>query len=151
MKKILITFGALFLALIVGGIAFISYLAFQGFKLNKSSKKYVDENVPKIVSNWSAQELLDRASPELLQVVTPVQIAQLFPKLGILGPLTEYQGAQGQAGVFYNPKDGKVISASYVANASFAKGSAEINIRLIQHQGSWQILSFRVNSPVFLK
>jgi predicted PurR-regulated permease PerM len=150
-KKILIALGALFLVLIVVGGSLISYFIYQGTKLDTSSKAYVDENVPKIVSGWSTQNLIDRASPELLRAVTPIQAAKLFQKLSALGPLRKYQGSIGQAGFSYTSKDGKVISANYVAKADFAKGEAEINIKLIQHNGSWQVLSFYVNSPLFLK
>lgn len=151
MKKILIAFGILFLVLIIVGGGLISYFVYQGSKLDASSKAYVDENVPKIVSGWSAQNLIDRASPELLRAVTPIDAAKLFQKLSSLGSLRKYQGSKGQATFSYTSQDGKVISASYVAKADFAKGEAEINLKLIQHNGSWQVLSFYVNSPIFLK
>lgn len=151
MKKILIALGVLFLGLIVVGGSLLAYFIYQGSKLDASSKAYVDENVPKIVSGWATQNLVDRASPELLRVVTPIEAAKLFQKLSILGSLRNYQGSRGQATFYYTSKDGKVISANYVAKADFVKGQAEINIKLIQHNGNWQILSFYVNSPLFLK
>jgi len=46
---------------------------------------------------------------------------------------------------------GKMITASYIANAKFEKGSAQITIRLIQKGNQWQILYFYVNSPIFLQ
>ena len=69
MRKALAVVGgiALIAMLLIGG--FIGYSAYEGHGLDASSKEYVDKNIPLIISSWSKDELLKRASPQLLQVL----------------------------------------------------------------------------------
>ena len=153
MKKIFMVFGIIFLVLIVAIVGFAGFAAYAGAGLDKSSKAYVDQTIPIIVSNWSKDEVLKRASPQLKQIISehPQEFQQLFDKLSRLGALQHYDGAKGQATVFFDSKQGKIISAKYVADASFAHGQAHIAINLIQLAGHWQLLLFHVNSPLFLQ
>ena len=145
MKRILIILGGIFLILllILGFIA--GYLIYTGDKLDASSKAYVDESVLAIVSTWSKDELITRASPKLLEKTSGGQIEQLFNALSDkLGAFKSYDDSKGQSNMSYNSKEGQVITASYIANASFQNGKADIQIQLIRHQDSWQILGFHV-------
>ena len=151
MKKVLIILGILFVIGIAAVAGFIGIIAYNGTKLDASSKEYVDQAIPPIISTWSEVELLDRASPELKAIATKDQIVPLFKKLSELGKLKKYQGSKGDSFMSYSTQDGKRITAKYVANALFENGEASINIQLIQHDGKWQILNFHVNSPVFLR
>jgi len=136
---------ALIAILLIGG--FIGYSAYQGRALDASSKEYVDKNIALIVSSWSKDELLKRASPQLLKVVAekPDQIDHLFRGFAKLGAMRSYDGSKGDSNVSYTNKDGKVITASYIADATFENGNAHITVRLIQTSGSWQFLLFNVN------
>ena len=150
MKKLLIILGILFLLTIavVGGL--IGFVAYNGTKLDASSKEYVDQAIPQIVTTWSSTELLNRASPELEASATKEQLNQLFKKLSELGTLKKYQGAEGESFMSYTTEHGKQITAKYKAKAIFEHGEAEIQIQLIEHDGKWKIINFQVNSPVFL-
>src|SRR5476649_2090265 len=101
MKKLLSIVGGICLVLILGVAAFIGYAAYQGRGLDASSKAYVDENVPTIISTWSKQELLTRASPQLLKVVNekPEQLDQLFRMFSKLGAMRSYDGSKGDSNV----------------------------------------------------
>jgi hypothetical protein len=151
MKKFLAIIGgvALIAVLLVGG--FIGYAAYQGRALDASSKAYVDKNVPLIISSWSKDELLKRASPQLLKIVDekPDQIDHLFQEFAKLGAMRSYDGSKGDSNVSYTNKDGKVTTASYIADATFENGNARVTVRLIQTSGSWQFLLLNVNSPLF--
>ena len=151
MKRTLIILGILFALVIVIVAGLIGFAAYNGTKLDASSKKYVNQAIPSIIASWSEAELLEQASPELKAIAPIDQIHQLFKKLSGLGKLKEYQGAKGSSFMAYTTKNGKRITAKYTANAIFENGTAEINIQLIDHGGQWQILSFHVNSPIFLK
>ena len=151
MNKMLKVLGAVFLAILVGVVAFIGYAAYSGSKLDVSSKTYVDQVVPIIVSTWSPEEVLKRASPQFRQAVNDEQLKELLLKLSKLGHLDKYEGSKGDSNVSFTTQAGKVVSATYVANAKFENGDAQINIRIIQLGGQWQLLSFYVNSPIFLK
>jgi hypothetical protein len=124
-KKFLIILGGIALAavLLIGG--FIGYSAYQGGRLDASSKDYVDKNIPLIVASWSKNELLKRASPQLLDAINekPDQADRLFQGFAKLGAMRSYDGSKGESTVSYTNKNGKVISASYIANAKFENGA----------------------------
>jgi hypothetical protein len=115
--------------------------------LDASSKGYVDKNIPLIISSWSKDELLKRASPQLLNVINekPYQIDRLFQGFAKLGAMRSYDGSKGDSNVSYTNKDGKVITAAYIADATFQNGNAHITVRLIQSSGSWQFLCKRLD------
>jgi hypothetical protein len=145
MKKFLAIFGVIFFVIVLVVVAVIGYAAFIGNKFDASSKAYVDESIPAIVSSWSKDELIKRASPQLRRKTSDVQIGQLFNALsGKLGSFQSYEGAKGQSSMSLTSKDGQVTTASYVANATFRNGKAEIQIKLIRYDDSWQILGFHV-------
>lgn len=151
MKNCLMVAGGIFLVLVLIGACAIGYVAYVGNKLDASSKTYVDECIPAIVSNWSKDELLKRASPQFHQAVAEDQVDLLFKKLSSLGQMKNYEGAKGDSNINYTTTNGKVITAYYVGKATFENGKAEIRIKLIQTDGMWQILNFYVDSPIFLK
>jgi hypothetical protein len=150
MKKFLMVLGAVFLVLIVlvGGL--VGYAIFTGTQLDASSKAYVDESVPAIATDWSKDELVKRASPQLREQASDVQIEQLFGTLANkLGAFKSYDGAKGDSNINFTTTAGKIITASYIAKATYQYGKAEIQIKLIQHAGAWQILGFHVDlSPL---
>lgn len=153
MKKVLVVLGSIFLVLVVAFAAFVGYAAYTGSGLDKSSKAYVDANLPPILSTWSKDELLKRSSSQLLKIINdkPEQLQQLFEKLSKLGALQHYDGSKGEANVFFDASKGKITTAAYVADATFEHGEAHIVVRLVQTSGQWQILLFNVNSPLFLQ
>jgi len=151
MKKALAIFGGIVLVLLLAFAGVFLYVAHIGPELDASSKAYVDSVVPVILRGWSVDELEKRASPQFLKVAKRDQMTMLFSKLSQLGALKQYDGSKGDANISYTTKEGKVISAKYLAHARFENGDAEIRIALIQINGEWRILGFYVNSPIFLK
>ncbi|MCE0496957.1 MAG: DUF4339 domain-containing protein [Methylacidiphilales bacterium] len=143
--------GAILLGLLVVVGAFIGYTAYVGNGLDKSSKDYVDEAIPAIVTNWSQEELTKRESKAFQQAVTDEQLTKLFTLFHRLGALKSYDGCKGEANMNYTPSVGKVITAVYLGRATFDNGEAEIKIGLIQEDGVWKIQAFNVNSPVFMQ
>ena len=51
----------------------------------------------------------------------------------------------------YTSEEGKVVSAAYKAKAEFEHGTADIDFKVIQHDGEWQVLTFYVNVPLDAK
>lgn len=154
MKRFLSIIGGLFLALVLLAAGFFGYAAYQGRGLDASSKAYVEENLPAIVSTWSKDELLKRSSPQLLKILNekPEQLDQLFQKLSTLGPMQSLDDAvKGDSNVSYNIQGGKVTTAAYAVSAKFKNGEGHIKVRLIQSPaGQWRFLVFYVDSPLFL-
>ena len=145
MKTVLMILGAVFLILIIAVAGFVGYSAYIGTKLDASSKAYVDASIPAIISTWSRDELIKRASPQLRKSTSDEQIGELFLKLAELGPFQSYDGSKGESHVSYSNQYGKVIAASYTANATFQNGKVDIQIKLIQINGEWWLLGFHVS------
>ena len=152
MRRFLAVVGGLVLSvvLVIGG--FVAYTVYQGKALDASSKAYVMANVPPIVSSWSKQELLKRASPELLKELRehPGQIDGMFQKLSALGPMLSFGSVQGESNISYDLPDGKASIAAYVVKAVFANGTVKIKVRLILREGKWKFLNFYVTAPASL-
>jgi hypothetical protein len=151
MKRLLIALGTIFLMIIIFGAIGIGIIAYKGTALDKESKDYVDSSVPAIVSAWDKQELLSRASPEFMQVVTSADLDKLYGMYRRLGKLKEYQGSEGQSNMSVTSQHGKVISAAYTTKATFDSGPATIKISIIKHGDKWQIIKLYVESEVFLQ
>ncbi len=151
MKKFLTILGGIFVVLIVVVVVGFFVLNYFGTGLDEESKLYVDSNLPQIINDWSVEELISRASPELMKVAPKEKIENLFNAFSErLGPLKEYKGSNGQANISVTTQKGKVITGAYVAEAIFEKAPATIQFRIIKHDNQWQILEFRVNSEALL-
>jgi hypothetical protein len=144
-KTILAGFGVLFLILIVVAAAGFGYFAYTGTQLDASSKAYVDESVPAIISTWSKDELTKRASPQLRHESSDDQIATFFSSLSDkLGAFKSYDGAKGQSYHFMST-NGTTVTADYLAEATFQNARVEVKIDLTRTDQAWKILGFHVD------
>ena len=154
MKRILSIIGGLFLVLVLVVAGLAGYAAYQGQGLDASSKAFVEENVPAIISTWSKDELLKRSSPQLQKMINekPELSDQLFQKLSKLGPMQSFGEVKGDSNIAYTTQSGTVTTAAYVVTAKFKNGEGRITARLIQSpDGQWQFSLFHVDSPLFLQ
>ncbi|MDA8163772.1 MAG: hypothetical protein M0017_01880 [Desulfobacteraceae bacterium] len=146
MKRFFTVLGGITAALVVLAAAAIFLAKYFRVDLDQESKSYVDANLPPIVGTWNPEELIKRSSPEFLQVTPPDKIEKLFGILSQrLGPLKEYRGSRGRSKELMIGAE-EVITGDYKAEASFANGPAQIDCRVIKHDGQWQILEFWVDS-----
>lgn len=146
--------------LIIGAVVLFFFFAFlvtsiavllnKGRALDAESKQYVDAAVPAIVADWDIAQLQKRLSPEFKSVTKDGDLEKLFAIFQKLGKLKSYEGCRGQSNISVTTQRGKVISAGYVASATFENGPARIQINLIKHDNQWQVLGFRVDSKLFL-
>jgi hypothetical protein len=143
--------GAILLGLLVIAGGFIGYFVYVGNGLDKSSKAYVDEAIPAIVTNWSPDELVKRESKAFQKATNDEQLVKLFSAFRRLGALKEYKGCKGDANMNYTTESGSVVTATYLGHATFDNGDAEIKVVLVQQDGQWKIQGFRIDSPAFLK
>lgn len=133
----------------VGSLIFV--FSRVGRKLDKQSQMYVDEVLPKIVSDWQANQLIKRASPELLKATPDNKIRSLFSAFSKrLGNLKNYKGSRGEANIFFRFPEGRTVTATYVCDANFERGPASIQIRIILRNKTWQILELHVRSEALL-
>lgn len=150
MRKILYGLGLVSLLLVATLIGGIGVVAYNGNKLDAESKSFVDSAVPAISANWNSHALLERASPEFIQGVSPDQLKAGFDQFSMLGHLANYEGSQGEANMAFFFGSGGSISASYVAKARFENGEAVFRITLVKRNGHWLIraLNIRPTEPI---
>jgi hypothetical protein len=150
MKKILTVLGAIFICLIVVGVIFFSGLYYFASRLDKEARAYLDEVVPIIVTYWDPKELINRASPEFLQVYPAERVESLFDSFSdLMGPLKEYKGAKGKITIGTTTKGKPIIIADYQVRAAFEKAPAKIEIQMIRRNNEWKIVGFRVSLEDF--
>lgn len=114
--------------------------------LDLESRKFVDVAIVAIVSHWSVDELLKRASPEMLaESEHQIDVDSLFNQWRPLGGLVSYTGSRGGAEILESPEIGRMITANYTAKAIFQNGTAEIAIELVKREGKWSIMAFKVD------
>jgi hypothetical protein len=151
MRRFFYGLGLLTAVLVVAGGIGLFVLFRNGAALDTMSKAYVEESVVAIAANWDANELWKRASPRLRTMTKPDEIRGLFEAAkDALGPLLEYRGSQGQAMMWAMNSQTKV-SAQYVANCSFQRGNAQVQIALIKQGDRWMIEGFHINSSALMK
>src|SRR5260370_33081859 len=132
-KKFFIVLGAIFLTLILLRAIGIGIAAFKGAALDKESKAYVDAAVPVIISSWSTQELLNRASPEFNQVTKTDDVERFFQTLRLLEKRQKYQGSQGHSLISRILRTGTTIAATDLARAQFEGATPTISANVFSH------------------
>jgi hypothetical protein len=124
----------------------LGWMLHEGHVVDAESKAYVDAAVPAIVAEWNEEQLLDRATPELLDTITRGEVKAEFGRFSRVGRLVEYQGAIGEATVRFNLSLRTIVSASYIAKGRFQNGDALFRILLWKRNGRWLIQRFQVDA-----
>jgi hypothetical protein len=144
MHRLLCILAAAFFIVLFSAGAFVGYVIHRGNNLNAESKAYVEQAVVDIGQNWDRQELIKRASPDLIANLSPQQIAQLFDPLAArFGKLTRYDGQTGFATITMGA--GSKIIAHYDVAATFENGPVGFRIDLVKINDRWMIESFYVH------
>ncbi len=152
MKKFFMILGGIFgVILVIAGIA-AAILIPAALRLDKDVTAYIQNAVPKIVTNWNIQELVNRASPQLNSTVAARggydRIFEMFQRLGSFKQLGT---PKGMVGTSTFTGEGTATVGNYTVPAEFEKGHATIQIQLLRVNDTWQINGFYIHSDVFLQ
>jgi len=150
MKKLFLTFGGILLLIIISISSAVGYFAFFVLpSYDESSKEFINENIPIILSSWDTSNIIENGSNELMSAISKEDLKVLFLKFSNkLGKLKTYKGCKGDSNVKINISTPNIVTAKYIADAEFENGSAEIKVKLIQIDNKWQYLSIYVQSPL---
>lgn len=97
---------------------------------------------------WQADAVEQRASPEYLQVMQGTSLATVMaPYANELGTLTEQSNATATI-TPHTTASGTIDTCTYQADGTFAHGTATVGMDLIQHNGEWQVLRWRMHDVV---
>jgi hypothetical protein len=151
MKKLFTILGILFATIIVIILIAAAIFIPRTLKLDHEATVYIQDAVPKIVTNWNSQELVDRATPELLTAAKKNdEMERLFVMFRQLGSFKHLDTPEGTVVSSAFTGEGTVTLGNYTTNGEFEKGNATIKIQLRRVNDTWKINGFRINSDVFL-
>ena len=151
MKKLFTILGIIFATIIAIIVIAAAIFIPRALKLDHEATAYIQDAVPKIVTNWNSQELVDRATPELLAAAKKNdELARLFVMFRQLGSFKQLDKPEGMVVSSAYTGEGTVTLGNYTAHGDFEKGKAIIKIQLRRVDGTWKINGFRINSDVFL-
>jgi len=147
MKKLFTILGVIFAVIIVVFIIAAAIFIPRTLKLDHEATAYIQDAVPKIVTNWNSQELVDRATPELMAATkSRDQVDRLFVMFRQLGSFKHLDKPEGTVVSSAYTGTGTVTVGSYKAHAEFEKGEARIEIQLRRVGDTWKINGFRIFS-----
>ena len=143
--------GVIFAVIIVVFIIAAAIFIPRTLKLDHEATAYIQDAVPKIVTNWNSQELVDRAAPELMATAkSRDQIDRLFVMFRQLGSFKHLDKPEGTVVSSAYTGTGTVTVGNYKAQAEFEKGEARIEIQLRRVGDAWKINGFRIFSDALL-
>jgi hypothetical protein len=147
MKKLFTILGVIFAVIIVIVVIAAAIFIPRTLKLDREATAYIQDAIPKIVTNWNSQELVDRATPELLAAgKSRDKIDSLFVMFQRLGSLKHLDKPEGTVVSSAFTGTGTVTLGNYKAQAEFEKGEATIEIQLRHVGDTWEINGFHINS-----
>ncbi len=151
MKKLFTILGVIFAAIVVVIVIAAAIFIPGAIKRDHEAVSYIQDAVPKIVTNWNSRELVDRATPELLAIANKNdELDRLFVMFRQLGSFKHLDKPEGTVVSSAFTGTGTVTIGNYKAHAEFEKGDARIEIQLRRVGGSWQINGFRIFSDALL-
>jgi len=150
-RKLLLAAAVLSAALVAFAALGTMYMLLTGLQRDSSSLIYVEQNVPSIMSTWSRGELLRRTAPEFLQRLADSRLDAMFSNAAKLGQLLTFGEVKGGSHFSITTKLAPEVTAAYSTHSRFEYGEATIHVRLIQHEGAWQITSFDISPRLFSK
>jgi hypothetical protein len=151
MKKLFVILGVIFTVIIAIIVIAAAIFIPLTLKLDREATAYIQDAVPKIVTNWNSQELVDRATPELIDAMkSRDQLDRLFVMFRQLGSFKHLDKPEGAVVSSAFTGEGTVTLGNYTAQGDFEKGKATIKIQLRRVHDTWKINGFRINSDVFL-
>lgn len=151
MKRFLTILGAVFGTIIVVAVIAAVIFVVRAMKLDGEATAYIQDAAPKILQQWNVQELVDRATPELLAAAkSREQFDRMFAMFRQLGTLNHLDAPKGSitSGAFTST--GVVTIGNYTATAEFEQGAATLQIQLRRVDDTWKINGFYIKSDVFL-
>jgi len=137
--------------LLVLAVVVVGYVAVTAGKESKQAKAFGHESVVAITSNWRAEEMRARSSPELLASTRPEDLDTMFELFAKLGPLIDVGESRITSTLVGAATAGPSALAHYVVDGRYKSGAARIEMNLVRRGSDWKISGFQVNSPALLE
>jgi len=147
-RKFLIVVGALTCIVVVLGVVALILAIRQDSALEAEAKSFVDRTVTAASEHWCSSALLAVSTPELKKHATAAVWETISSYFDKLGALRKYQGCVGSVSVNYSTGAGSTITGSYLAQATFANGTATFKVYVSKKNGVWLIAGFWVDAKI---
>ena len=151
MRRLLAIVGATALTIVMVLTVVVGFSLYRAHQIAIEGLPFIEEAVTAVTKNWSAQELFDRASPELRKVATLESVDALFQGQAVqLGAFVEYEGAtiadqSYNFNVYRLGSPGSFVG-SYSATARYRTGAASFQIAVTKRNGQWMINYFHIDT-----
>lgn len=144
MKKFIKIFLSVIVSLIIIIGLFIGYMFITGGELDDSSKSFVDNSIPKILSTWDYKTFCDFSHPALIKKLNNKD----FDKFSSIirknfGKYVKYNSSSGEATLIKTNLQ-NITKANYVSNVEFEKGSTDVSTELIYDKDKWHITKINI-------
>ena len=144
--------GILFVVALVVGGAWFGWQMKQGAELDKTSREFVENGLPKLVEErWYGPYMRPLAHSRFMEAVSMEdwqRLSELY--YSKLGPLKQFGSCDGQAKIMFNNGE-KIVTADYACSAEFENESAQIQVTLMPEKNDWKIIKINVLSDAFLQ
>ncbi len=117
-------------------------------QLEKSSEDFIRQSLPVVLTAWSVDELMTRASEEYVRDTDKARLGAMFDGASSrLGPFALYTDVTRMAPLdIGSSRRHRPATVDYVAAAVFEKGDARIAIRLTKWADDyWRVAALRVD------
>ena len=144
----LITFWVVSTLIIVGGTVF--YKKYKGAKYDKLAIPYIEGVIP-VISSWDPVATKALMAPEVAATIPDEKFARamtFFSQLGTLQNIDEPEF--GEVYVDQETDIGRQTILEYNVDTSYANGDAEINLKLLERNGTFEIYRFNFSSETLL-
>lgn len=115
-------------------------------ELEKTSREFVESNLPAILDKWDQNEVEKLASEPLAKAFKdkPEQFTTMFDRYKSLGKIKSLGTYDGAVVEQTSHQGIKAVFALYRVGYQFENGDANITVQLIQENQAWRILGINV-------
>ena len=146
--------GLLTVLAVVAGGAWLGWQIYRGQELDETSRAFVEQGLPKLAQErWYGPHMRPLAHSKFMDAVSMEEwhnLSTYYYKH--LGDLKEFGDCDGQAMLNYNNGE-RLLSADYTCDATFQKGTAMIEVKLLPETNDtdWKIIHLNVKSEAFMR
>jgi hypothetical protein len=126
-------------AVVVAAIILFAFFRHFGGTLDKGSKELTDSSILAMSEGRARDTLMERASTNLKEHLDDSALAAMASGMTGMGKLVKYEGSQGESHTAISPGKETEITAHYVANADYERGSLKFVVDLVFVKGEWKI------------
>ena len=150
-KKVLKWIAILLIGLIVLFVLLAAYTGYKQSEYSETAVPYIKKVIP-IISEWSPENSKPLFVPSTFDDVSDEDFSKLlkwFSKLGALKSIDEPQFSQVTSST--TVREGANTIVTYGVLAHYENGDAQISIRLLDLEVSFEIYQFHLNSQALIE